>query len=558
MSDQNNKELHDRLRRLEQRVEELEQQLDRRHKSDPGSQISSTGEQASEQEKQKTPGLFPEQVQFGEHWLNRIGIALLLIGVAFLFKYSIDQGWLIPAVRSAIGLGIGAFLFGSGIRMDETMNPFRQILLGGGIAVFYITGFATYQLYEFMPGVVTWLFMIVVTLLALSLSLQQDEPILSVTGILGALGTPFMLYSGSGSVVMLMLYSALVLGAGAIIYFQKGWKSLLWSLLVGGAGVLAVGIVTTSFYGESTSQTELWMLQFGIVVWALATWGIATVRQLSAGTSDPGPTVHLSIFVVPLWMLPLMAINWELSTESAGIISLALAILGAAGYLLLSRKKLSRLAFSHGLMGLLMATVGFILFFEGTVLYVILAVEAVALRYIATQTGDSKLDFSAHLLFLMVLIWTFNTLRYSVDPEAPLLTVDGISQLAFIIAGGTVIPVWLQQSDRKQIYRLVAHLMLLFWIYQTFSGLSNGQAWVTILWGLYAIGLLVAGFTKYGKEIRLTGMATLFLVIGKLFWVDLAQLQAIWRILLFIGFGSALMLLGYYLQSAWSDTESET
>nr|WP_281280665.1 DUF2339 domain-containing protein [Fodinibius saliphilus] len=47
----------------------------------------------------------------GEEWLNRIGIGLLLIGVAFLFKYSIDQGCLNPPIRSAIGLGVGMFLF---------------------------------------------------------------------------------------------------------------------------------------------------------------------------------------------------------------------------------------------------------------------------------------------------------------------------------------------------------------------------------------------------------------------------------------------------------------
>src|SRR5699024_11267100 len=115
-----------------------------------------------------------DNLQSGYQSLNRIVIGLLLIGVAFLFKYSIDQGWLIPAVRSAIGLGIGLFLFISGLRMSGEMNPFRQILLGGGIAVFYITGFATYQLYSFLPGAIIWAFMIVVTLLALLLSLQQD------------------------------------------------------------------------------------------------------------------------------------------------------------------------------------------------------------------------------------------------------------------------------------------------------------------------------------------------------------------------------------------------
>ena len=40
----------------------------------------------------------------GAYWLNRIGIALLLFGVLFLFKYSIDNGWLKPWIRVAFGL----------------------------------------------------------------------------------------------------------------------------------------------------------------------------------------------------------------------------------------------------------------------------------------------------------------------------------------------------------------------------------------------------------------------------------------------------------------------
>ncbi|MCE5272063.1 DUF2339 domain-containing protein, partial [bacterium] len=35
----------------------------------------------------------------GENWFKWSGIALVLFGLAFLFKYSIDRGWLVPTVR---------------------------------------------------------------------------------------------------------------------------------------------------------------------------------------------------------------------------------------------------------------------------------------------------------------------------------------------------------------------------------------------------------------------------------------------------------------------------
>jgi uncharacterized membrane protein len=46
-------------------------------------------------------------------------------------------------------------------------------------------------------------------------------------------------------------------------------------------------------------------------------------------------------------------------------------------------------------------------------------------------------------------------------------------------------------------------------------------------------------------------MAMLFLVAGKLFLVDLAEVEALWRVLLFVGFGVLFLSLSYYLQALW-------
>ena len=375
MPEQNSEELRERLELLESRVEELEQKIrvEAKHSAVKERSAPPTNNKSAKE----SSSAVIDQFQFSEQWLNRIGIGLLLIGVAFLFKYSVDQGWLIPPIRSAIGLGIGVGLFGAGIRMQEDMDPFRQILLGGGIAVFYITGFATFQLYSFLPSAFIWTFMIVVTLLALSLSLQQDEAVLSVTGMLGALGTPFMLYAGAGNITMLMLYTMLVLTSGAFIYFRKGWSSLLWSMMVGGMGVLLIGVLSTMFGDQSLSVTEHWMIQAGIVIWVVATWGIADLRIAANPAQSVTKTLHLSVFWVPLWLLPLMAMHWGWSEEGTGILAFGIAALGGGGYSVLGRYSRPQFSFSHGLMAILLATIGIVLCFEGMLLYAILVAEVV-------------------------------------------------------------------------------------------------------------------------------------------------------------------------------------
>lgn len=105
-------------------------------------------------------------------------------------------------------------------------------------------------------------------------------------------------------------------------------------------------------------------------------------------------------------------------------------------------------------------------------------------------------------------------------------------------------------------YVFAAHLVILGLIYREFVELENGQGYVSAIWGTYSIALLVAGFRAKNNMLRKVGMATLLSVIAKLFVVDLANLETIWRILLFIGLGGILLLVSYYLQSLWAGKDS--
>jgi len=580
MDKENSKNIQSRIDQLEHRVEQLEEALAIKGESQKGSEkLSTTASKETSSTEQQERLWSAKNIQFGEEWLNRIGIGLLLIGVAFLFKYSIDQGWLIPQIRSVIGLAIGGVLLGGGFRMSEDSKRLKQILLGGGIAVFYITGFATFQLYNFMPSMVIWSFMVVVTLLALSLSLQQDEAVLSIVGTLGALGTPFMLYSGGGSVVSLMMYITLILVATATIYMKKGWQSLLWSIALGGFGVLVVAVADLNFEYETATPTEEWAVQSGVVIWLIVSWILPVFREIMTlnnpqrwpnpkmllpdGSIDPGvnyktsSSVHLMAFLVPLFMIALSHGVWEFTLNQGGIGFMLLAALGGAFYWPLRQNDLPKIASTHAFMGLVMLTLGLFLILEGNFLMIVLIAETVALRYIAYQTEDTKVSVSSHMLFGIVIFWMLHILNYADASEAVLMSMETVSQLLVIGAGGLLIPRWLSSKDHRQIYQVSSHIVFLIWLYQKFSFMENGQALVTLSWGIYAVILLILGFVRYGKAMRLVGMVTIFVVVGKLFLVDLSQLQAIWRILLFMGFGAVFLLLGYYGQSRWN-TDEET
>lgn len=579
--------LEQRVERLEKEVQELRNRLDVWDAEDTVT-ISAEGETVVSSEETPPSGQadairhavtekesFMQRYTIGENWLQRLGIALLLLGVAFLFKYSIDQGWLVPPIRSLIGLGIGLALFIPGLQIAEDNKPLKQICLGGGIAVFYITGFATFQLYSFVPDPVIWVFMVVVTLLALSLSLQQDEAILSVVGVVGGLGTPFMLYTGSGSLSALMIYTAIIVAGAAAMYFVKGWRSLLWTTVAGGWLVLLVGLFTNVLDVVNPVFSDRLSLQLGLLVSLVAFWIVPVVREIfsnrdplrwphpsfqnSDGTVDEqavyirNASAQAMTVIIPLLGVLYSMGVWEFSVEAWGVVAMAIALAIGYAYLPLRKEGLPKLASIHGFSALILLTLSFFLLFDGKLLFIILALEGLALRIIAHQNKDQQLSLSSHILFGFVAIWLVNTFSEYKAPELAILNLDALTQLLIIGIGGLGVPIWLRQEGARTTYRLIAHLALLAWFYSELLSLTNGQAYISVSWGIYAIGLLIYGLTKEIQEIRLAAMGTIFLVVGKLFLIDLSQLQAIWRILLFIGFGALFLLISYYVQRTFVD-----
>jgi hypothetical protein len=106
-----------------------------------------------------------------EWWMNKVGIALFLMGVVFLFKFSWDRGWLqvllTPAVRVGLGILLGTALVWVGLRVYAGRRAFAQVVLGGGIGTYYITGFAAFNMLGVFSYPVAFAFMAAVTVLAL-------------------------------------------------------------------------------------------------------------------------------------------------------------------------------------------------------------------------------------------------------------------------------------------------------------------------------------------------------------------------------------------------------
>ena len=130
------------------------------------------------------------------------------------------------------------------------------------------------------------------------------------------------------------------------------------------------------------------------------------------------------------------------------------------------------------------------------------------------------------------------------------------SALADIMVLGFALAASMRASSPAELrlYRFGVHLALLAWLWRELSIHPNGAAYVSGAWGAYGVALLVVGVRERYDVLQKTALATLLVLVAKLFMIDLAALEALWRILLFLTIGGVFLLLSYLLQGAWQGT----
>jgi hypothetical protein len=166
------------------------------------------------------------------------------------------------------------------------------------------------------------------------------------------------------------------------------------------------------------------------------------------------------------------------------------------------------------------------------------------------QWNDRATETFAHVLFLVTGLWLGNRLVGGHVSGTAVLNLPAALHLATL---GTILAATrrLTDPDQSDVYAVATHVLFLGWLWHELTGLPSGPAWVTVSWGACGICLLVAGLRLDHAGLRKVALATFAAVVVKLFLVDLARLDPIWRILLFLGFGGTFMGLAYYFPSLW-------
>ena len=154
------------------------------------------------------------------------GILFALTAITFL-RYSVDHGWLKPPIRMAMGLVMGAGLLGlCEHRVARRYAITANALGAAGIVTLFSTFFAAHTLWHLVGAVPTFVLMVLVTAVAVGLSIRHDALFIALLGLVGGFATPALLSTGEDHPIGLFGYLLLLNAGLAWVALRKSWPVL--------------------------------------------------------------------------------------------------------------------------------------------------------------------------------------------------------------------------------------------------------------------------------------------------------------------------------------------
>ena len=523
--------------------------------------------------------------RIGSHWLNRIGIAAVLIGVSYFLKYAFDNNWIGPAGRVAIGLvaGISVVLWSERFRRHG-YRVFSYSLKAVGIGVMYLSLWAAFHVYSLIPSPVAFVAMLAVTASTATLAITQDAEILAAFALTGGFSTPLLLSTGQNKELQLFTYVALLDVAAAVMVAVRPWRRLL-ALAYIGTLVLYIG-----WYSEFYSRPQL----TPTVAFATVFFTIFAVAPLVARPPDHESSVFATI---PLFLafvnaggyfLQVYAMFEEVDKHAMAWFALALA----AAYIFLSRQtqqrypdpeNIERLHFLHLALAIGFITIAIPIRLDGHWITIGWFVEAAVLLWL----GDRIRSFFLTVFAIAALVLgVFRLLAFD-NFAAPTLIFNarmGTYAVAIAVLGAMA---WQGQKRQDDLGRQAAAiaiitlnvLALIALTHEVSDYYSRAMAEVvpkytpghyvpydasalrtirleegfaySALWMAYGALLMVVGFWRRSALVRWQALVLIAATIVKVFVYDVSQLDRGYRIVSFIVLGVLLLAISFVYQRDW-------
>lgn len=519
-----------------------------------------------------------EQI-LGGNWLARIGVLALIIGAGFFLKFSFDNDWIGPTGQVVLGIVAGLVMLGLGYYWQKRYPILTQVLSGGGIAILYLSIFASFAIYDLIHFYVACAFLLLVSISSALLALRYNSMALAIIGILGAFIAPFILGAfeargleagEAGQAIQLLAYIIVVNIGVLILSTFRNWR--WFTLLALGCSLITFGV----WYGEFDRDIGVATAEIGITIIFLIFVGATTLFHFVRRRAPQAFDLVLMLINAASYLGISLGVMWDdFKVWMGGFVLLLALFYGALAYLALKRSdenaRLSLFALGIALVFLTVAVP--VQLGDKAWTTIAWAVEGAALIWLSSILRMPRLRWFSYIVFITVAIrLLFFDTSVNISTFQPILNERF---LAFAVSIATLYAVSYfllresKSSGRSKadatVFLIAANFftlwLLSFEVWNSFSsalrtaelpvkeGLRNAQNLsLTAVWAVYAVIGLVVGIVKRWRYVRLGALALLAVPIIKVFVYDVFKLETGYRIGAFVGLGILLLVSAYLYQ----------
>ncbi|TKC08304.1 DUF2339 domain-containing protein [Pedobacter polaris] len=378
----------------------------------------------------------------GENLISKIGILILVIGVAIGAKYAIDKDMLSPLTRIILGYLVGIALMGFALKLKAKYESFSAVLLSGSIAIMYFLTYAAYDFYGLIPQTLAFVLMVIFTSFTVIAAIKYNKQVIAHIGLVGAYAVPFLLSDGSGKVAVLFTYMAIINIGILILSFKKYWKPLFymsfgltWLIF---ASWLLFDYKDTVHFTLAFSFASIFFLTFYI-----SNLAYKVTKAEIFGISD--------VIVLLLNSFVFYGIGYYILSENKngeellGLFTLINAIIHFVVSLVIYKRKLADKSLFYFILAMVITfvTMAVPVQLSGNWVTIFWVVEASILFYLGRMkniTIYEKLSFPLVFLAFLSLLqdWAMSSSEFNYDtdyvPVKPFLNVGFLSASIFILA----------------------------------------------------------------------------------------------------------------------------
>lgn len=354
----------------------------------------------------------------GENLISKVGIIVLVLGVAIGVKYVIDHNLISPALRIALGYLLGIGLLGFALRFRAQYVEYSAVLLSGATTIFYFITYAAYSFYHLYPVALTFVLMFAFTVFTVLASLYYNNVFIALLGLVGAYALPYLLGDNPERIGILFAYNALVNIGILALAVSRNWK------LLNVAAFFWTWLIFITWFLEYFDPNQHFGLAMGFLTLFFSIFYATFLAYKLSKTEEMsgGDEILLIANSLLFFGLGIYAAIWRFDGDAfSGLIAFVNALIHAVVALALyqQRPNLHKISQFLACLSLAFFTIAIPLQFDGNWVTILWSLEAISLFALGRVYKITFLEISAFIVMGLSSLCLANGWIYSYEGSVP-------------------------------------------------------------------------------------------------------------------------------------------